>query len=113
MTRKKMDKIINWLVPFVCGGAASAIAAYFALFCALRDGMQCLLRAQIIQSYEKYMERGHCPVEIKESLRREYRSYHKLGGNDVATGMYRELLELPTHKPTEEKDNEEKGEESE
>lgn len=58
-------------------------------------GTQCLLRAEIIRQHEKYMDRGFCPVYAKESLTKEYQAYHNLGGNDVATALYEQLMDLP------------------
>ena len=93
-----MDRVLNWLVPFLCGGAVSTVAAYFAFFRALRAGVQCLLRAEIIRTHDKYAARGYCPVHIKEAIRREYKAYRSLGGNDVATEMYKRILGLPNDK---------------
>ena len=61
----------------------------------LKNGLQCLLRAEIIRSYDKYIEKGEIPIYAKEALEKEYKAYHKLGGNDVATGLYTELMKLP------------------
>lgn len=62
------------------------------------QGTQCLLRAEIIRSHEKYIDRGYCPVYAKESLTREYQAYHNLGGNDVATALYEQLMQLPNER---------------
>ena len=95
-------EFLKWLIPFLCGGAVSIATAAFAAAkrahkksCALEDGVQCLLRAGIIRSYDKYTERGHCPLYAKEALTRAYASYHRLGGNDVATKLYNEMMKLP------------------
>ena len=61
-------------------------------------GTQCLLRAEIIRSHEKYIDKGYCPVYAKESLTREYQAYHNLGGNDVATALYEQLMTLPNER---------------
>lgn len=61
---------------------------------AFEDGLQCLLRAEIIRSHEKYTVQGYCPIYAKESLRRVYTAYHNLGGNDIATALYKECLDL-------------------
>lgn len=61
----------------------------------LEDGLQALLRIEIIRSHDKYMERKYCPVYAKESLSRAYNAYHALGGNDVATELYHQIIELP------------------
>lgn len=60
----------------------------------LENGVQSLLRLEIIRSHDKYMERQFCPVYAKESLSRAYRAYHALGGNDVATELYHETSYL-------------------
>lgn len=63
----------------------------------LEAGVQCLLRAEIIRSHEKYTERGKCPVYAKEALTKAYKAYHALGGNDVATDLYEQIMALPQH----------------
>lgn len=62
---------------------------------AIMQGIQSLLRQSIIDAHSKYSDRGHCPIYAKESLKRVYQAYHNLGGNDVATELYEELLEMP------------------
>ena len=57
--------------------------------------------SEIIGQYEKWDERGYCPIYAKEALKRAYHSYHTLGGNDVATGLYEQTMELPEHPPRE------------
>jgi len=61
----------------------------------LEDGVQSLLRAEIIRANEKYSEQGYCPYYAKESLTKAYNAYHALGGNDVATELYKQLMYLP------------------
>ncbi len=60
----------------------------------IENGLQCLLRAEIIRSHDKYTAMGYCPIYAKESLRRVYTAYHNLGGNDIATSLYNECLNL-------------------
>lgn len=69
---------------------------------ALTDGVVCLLRAEIIRSYEKYSERGYCPLYAKQALTVAYKSYHDLGGNDVATDLYEKIMDLPENPPKKE-----------
>ena len=61
----------------------------------LEAGVQCLLRAEIIRSHEKYSAKGCCPIYAKEALTKMYAAYHALGGNDVATDLYHDCMELP------------------
>lgn len=62
---------------------------------AIADGVQSLLRENIVQNYNKYQDRGYCPIYAKESIRHVYEAYHNLGGNDVATKLYNTLLAMP------------------
>ena len=70
-----------------------------------KDGLQCLLRADIIRAHDKYAARGYCPIYAKEALHRAYTAYHNLGGNDIATELYKDCMALP-EQPREENDDE-------
>jgi hypothetical protein len=96
------ELLVKWLVPFLCGSAVSIAGTFVGTLKkgrkrdkAIEVGLQCLLRAEIIRSFEKYTERRYCPIYAKEALKREYDSYHELGGNDVATGLFKKIMELP------------------
>lgn len=93
-----LEKVISWLVPFLLGALVSGLTLWFGGFKALRDGVQCLLRAEIIRQNEKWTKAHFCPVYAKQALAREYKAYHKLGGNDVATSLYEETMDLPERK---------------
>lgn len=62
---------------------------------AIAEGVQALLRESIISNYNKYQEKNCCPIYAKESLKLVYIAYHRLGGNDVATELYKKLLAMP------------------
>lgn len=68
----------------------------------MSNGVRCLLRANIVSDYNKYTDRGYCPIYAKESLKQSYSAYHDLGGNDVATELYHKLLAMPEEKESEE-----------
>mgnify|MGYP000006666595 CR=1 FL=1 len=98
-----LDIFLKWLVPFVCGGVVSVLGTLAAQMkkvrkkeAAVEKGVQCLLRAEIIRQYEKNTDRGYCPLYAKEALKREYDAYHELGGNDVATDLFNQIMKLPT-----------------
>lgn len=100
-----IETIIKWAVPFVCGGVLTWAVTYIKLRkrrdSALEDGLQCLLRAEIIRNHDKYIDKGYCPIYAKEALKRAYAAYHALHGNDVATGLYNEVMALPSDPPHE------------
>lgn len=95
------ELILKWLIPFLCGAAVTFAGTMLIRLQAIKNGLQCLLRAEIINQYDKWHERGYCPIYAKEALTRAYKAYHALGGNDVATELYHELMELPNEKPNE------------
>lgn len=72
---------------------------------AIQNGLQSLLRAEIIRQHEKYTDRGYCPIYAKDALRREYESYHLLGGNGVITDLYNDLIALPELPPHPDNEN--------
>lgn len=100
-----LDLIIKWLVPFVLTTIASGAIAYSKgthkrasdREKAIEEGLQSLLRAEIIRANDKYQGQGFCPVYAKEALRRAYEAYHTLGGNDVATKLYEDVMKLPEY----------------
>ena len=96
-----IEIFIKSLIPFLCGAAAAFAGSLLIRLQAIKKGLQCLLRAEIIRSHDKYTERGYCPIYAKEALTRAYKAYHDLGGNDVATNLYNEVLELKTEGPAE------------
>lgn len=112
-----MDSTI--IVALISGGVTIANFIFTAVFSTVKekrriksndeqnieDGVQCLLRAEIIRAHDKYTARGYCPIYAKESLRRAYTAYHNLGGNDIATGLYNDCLSLP-EQPREENEHE-------
>ncbi|MCD7958629.1 MAG: hypothetical protein LUF89_03715 [Ruminococcus sp.] len=64
----------------------------------MENGLQCLLRSEIIRAHDKYMERGFCPIYARETLAKAYEAYHALGGNGTITVLYHQVTELPTEK---------------
>lgn len=65
---------------------------------AIAEGVQSLLRESIVNSYNRYSDKGFCPIYAKESTKKVYKAYHNLGGNDVATELYQKLLRMPEEK---------------
>ena len=62
---------------------------------AIGEGVQALLRDSIVVAYNKYHGKGYCPIYAKESVKKAYKAYHELGGNDVAEELYRRILAMP------------------
>lgn len=65
---------------------------------AIAEGVQSLLRESIVSNYNKYTDKGFCPIYAKESMKKVYAAYHNLGGNDVATELYQKILRMEEEK---------------
>ena len=61
---------------------------------AIAEGVQSLLRESIVNNYNRYSDKGFCPIYAKESMKKVYKAYHNLGGNDVATELYNKVLRM-------------------
>ena len=73
---------------------------------AIAEGVQSLLRESIVTNYNRYLDKGYCPIYAKESIKKVYGAYHDLGGNDVATDLYKKLLDMSTE-PSQQKGDKE------
>ena len=62
---------------------------------AMTGGMRSMLRAELLHEYNKWTDKGYCPMDSKEYVERTYSSYHALGGNGLGTSMYNEVMALP------------------
>ena len=110
--RRKMNvwaTILTAIISTSVGAVVTAIVGNFksghAKNKAMQSGLQSLLRAEIIRQHEKYTDRGYCPIYAKDALRREYESYHLLGGNGVITDLYNDLIALPEFPPHPDNEN--------
>lgn len=61
----------------------------------LRLGVQALLRAQMINDYYKYSEKGYAPLHAKDNFENCYKQYHALGANGMMDKLREEFLSLP------------------
>jgi len=58
------------------------------------QGTMLLLRVQLIEYHDRYMELGSIPSYAYENFCEMYEAYHELGGNGMITKMYEEIQEL-------------------
>ena len=75
--------IINYWLEFILtiisGACIAVIKSQHKKVKALMVGTQALLRAELIRSGEKYIERGFVPIYAKDAFDKAYISYHNLG----------------------------------
>ena len=65
---------------------------------ALKDGIQALLRSQMIADYNKYSEKGYAPIYARDNFENCWKQYHSLGANGVMDDLHEKFLELPYEK---------------
>lgn len=70
----------------------------------MKDGMLSLLRAELIRSGEKYIERGYAPIYAVDAYDKAYIAYHGLGGNGTMTQLHDKVMKLPTQEDTNNKE---------
>lgn len=63
---------------------------------AMKLGIQALLRAQMIDDYNKWCERGYAPIYAKENFENCWQQYHSLGVNGVMDSLHDRFMSLPT-----------------
>lgn len=97
------ETIIKYIATTLCslllGILVAVVKKLWSNEKALRKGTQSLLRADIIRCYEKYSERGFCPIYARDALELEYTAYHNLGANGTITQLMDRLRALPTEVP--------------
>ena len=62
---------------------------------AIENGVQALLRNELIRRYREYESKGEMSILDKENIEHMFKEYENLGGNGTVKQMYDELLELP------------------
>jgi hypothetical protein len=73
----------------------------FSQIKAIKLGLQALLRAQLIDDWNKWSERGYAPIYARENFQNCWMQYHSLGANGVMDDIHERFFELPTEPPHE------------
>lgn len=94
--------IYQWLCIFSVPAVLGCIFKYFfSQIKGVRLGVQALLRAQMIDDYNKWEERGYAPIYARQNFENCWKQYHSLGANGVMDDLHTKFLQLPTEKPEE------------
>ena len=87
----------GWILSF--GGFLVAVGGYFYLkLQALTQGLQALLRAQMVDDYNRYTEKGYAPIYARENFENCWKQYERLGKNGVMSDIHAKFLALPTER---------------
>lgn len=58
--------------------------------------LRALLRSELMRTHHQAVRDGYASTVDKEVMERTYQSYHRLGGNGIATNLHDEMMSLPT-----------------
>lgn len=62
----------------------------------VRSALRALLRSELMRTHHQAVREGCATTVDKEVMERTYQSYHRLGGNGIATNLHDEMMALPT-----------------
>jgi hypothetical protein len=99
--------ILSYLIPTVLGGLLGYIStklkknkkeeeAKEQKEKAIEEGLQALLRNELVRRYREYETKGEMSILDKENIEAMFKQYEILGGNGTVKHLMGELLNLPT-----------------
>lgn len=63
---------------------------------AIKLGLQAALRAQMIDDYNYYTQKGYAPIYAKDNFENCWLQYEQLGANGVMKDIHINFMSLPT-----------------
>lgn len=95
-----LESIIIYIATTIIGTILGFVAAKFKKNkkkdLAIEQGVQALLRNEIIRRYREFESKGEISILDKENLEEMFEQYKNLGGNGTVKKMMDELLNLRT-----------------
>lgn len=83
-------------IIFLMGYLFKKLAKLWKRQKAIENGVQALLRNELIRRYREYETKGEISILDQENITHMYEEYKNLGGNGTVKKIYSELLELHT-----------------
>ena len=62
----------------------------------VKSALRAMLRSELMRTHHQAVRDGYASTVDKEVMERTYCSYHRLGGNGIATNLHDEMMALPT-----------------
>lgn len=92
-----IETIIYNYANFFAAMSLALLSGIIWAIVALFAGVRSLLRKEIIDYYNHYMDLGYIPIFAMENVIDMYRAYHRLGGNGTITKIVEELKDLSSY----------------
>lgn len=92
--------LISYLIPTILGTLLGIASTRFnknrKKEKAIEEGVQALLRNELVRRYREYETKGELTILDKENIEAMFKQYENLGGNGTVKHLMEELLSLPT-----------------
>ncbi len=92
--------VLNYIIPLILGGIIGFLSNKLKdnnkKEKAIEEGVQALLRNEIIRRYREFETKGEISILDKENLEEMFVQYKNLGGNGTVKKMMDDLLNLKT-----------------
>lgn len=95
--------IYQWLCVLGVPAILAAVVKYLlSQIKGVRMGVKALLRAQMINDYNKWSERGYAPIYAKQNFENLWEQYHAIKGpNGVMDDLHTKFMQLANKPPHE------------
>lgn len=87
---------VSSLGSMVMGALITKIVSYKKENEALKKGLQALLRAQMVNDYNKWTSKGYAPIYARDNFENCWKQYEALGENGVMKDIHDKFMALPT-----------------
>lgn len=64
---------------------------------AIKAGLQALLRAQMVNDFNRYSEKGFAPLYARDNFQNCWKQYERLGENGVIQDLHDKFMRLPVN----------------
>lgn len=92
--------VISYLIPTILGSLIGFLSTKIKKDRkkeqAIEEGVQALLRNELIRRYREYETKGELTILDKENIEAMFKQYENLGGNGTVKQLMTELLSLHT-----------------
>ncbi len=92
--------ILSYIIPTILGAIVGFISTKLKKNKkkekAIEDGVQALLRNELVRRYREYEVKGELSILDKENIEAMFKQYENLGGNGTVKQLMTELLQLRT-----------------
>ena len=65
----------------------------------IKNTLLSMQRQSLLRACEEYLKHGYASMEQKETIAKQYQTYHDLGGDSFITDMVEQVKDLPLSKP--------------